>query len=152
MPGLPNHHLIHPQFQQRWQHTIRATMRSRIRRTRLGNPQGARDAGAGRTTFPQPWVVYEGEARVQGPPRSRSHGTAGSTTMVGDRILPIAAYLVAEPADVAPALVGDVVEILEAPDDPALVDLTLIVADVSHADIAWQRSYGCDLHQPTIRR
>lgn len=146
---LPGTRIVHPQFQARWRPIIAATFRSLVRVTRPGNPQGTRDWEAGRTTVATPFVVYSGPARVQ----SRTTGaTRGAATQVADRPVTVGAYLIAVPTDSAPALLRDVVEILECNDDPALQGLVLYVVDVPHADVAWQRNLGCDLHQPTIKR
>lgn len=145
---LPGTKIIPANWAQHHATTIRATFRSTVRVTRLGNPQGVRDTTTGRTAFPVPYVVFEGEARIQ----SRGTGVAmGGTTTVADRILTIGGYLVACPADAEQARINDTVEILRCDDTPALVGLTLVVVEIPAADIAWQRNYGCDLRQPTIR-
>jgi hypothetical protein len=148
VPPLPNTKIIPANWQEFHRPTIQATFRSTVRLTRLGNPQGVRDSTTGRTGFAVPYIVYEGEARVQ----SRTTGAArGGTTSVADRVLTIGAYLIALPADSEIAAVGDVVEVLTCLDSPHLAGLSLVVVDVPAADIAWQRSYGADLYQPTIR-
>ena len=148
MVGLPNQKIIPDNWAEFHRLTIAATFRSTVRVTRLGNPQGVRDSTAGRTGFAVPYIVYDGPARIQ----SRTTGeTKGGTTTVADRQLTIGAYLVALPTDSEAAVVGDTVECLTVADDPAIQGLNLVVVDVPHADIAWQRSYGADLYQPTIR-
>lgn len=148
MVGLPNTRVVPDDFQQRHAGVIAATFRSTVRLMRLGNPQGVRDPAAGKTAFPVPWPVHEGQARIQ----SRTTGaTLGRAVPVADRLVTLGAYLVALPTDSEPGRVGDVVEVLSCPDYPALNGLELIVVDVPGADIAWQRSYGCNLRQPTIR-
>lgn len=140
--------IIHPRFQQHMAPTIAATFRSSGRLMRLGNPQGIRDPEVGRTTFPTPWPVYEGPVRLQ----SRGDGSAqGRTAPVGDRLVTLGAYLLALPATSEPARLGDIFEVLECPDMPGLIDAKLKVVDAPQADTAVQRSYGADLHQPTIR-
>ncbi len=146
--GLPNQKLIPPNFQADWAPTIADTMMSVVRVTRLGNPQGVRDPDTGRTTFPTPWIVHEGPARIQ----SRGTGVVqGGTTTVADRTLTIGSSMVALPADSEPALVGDTVKVLSCPDTPWLVGKTLAVVEISAADVAFQRSLGCNLHEPTIK-
>lgn len=149
---LPGTHIVHPQFAEHWRPTIAATFRSEVRLTRLGNPQGVRDPDTGRTNFPAPYVVYEGSARVQsrGGVTSTQAG-GGRNTNVGDHIVTVGAYLLVMPSDTAAAKIGDTVKILSCPDTPALSLLTLTVVEVPAADVAFQRSYGCNLQEPTIR-
>jgi hypothetical protein len=148
VPPLPGGRIIHPNFQQHWAATIAGAFRSAGKLVRLGNPQGVRDWETSRTEFAVPYVVYDGPARIQ----SRGDGsTRGGTTTVADRILTIGSYLLVLPADSEPGKVGDIWETAECDDTPWLVGQSLVLVEVSAADIAWQRSYGCDLYQPTIR-
>lgn len=140
---LPNHAPVHRDFQSHHAPLIASTFRSGVI---LSRPivAGTRNATTGRTAFADPTTLFEGCARIQ----SRS---AGNATQVGDRAVTTGTYLIALPADSEAARVGDLITVVSCPDAPSLVDAVLKIVDVPAADIAWQRSYGCDLEQPAVR-
>lgn len=145
---LPGTRIIPTNWQARHRPLIAATFRTELRVIRLADQRGTRNETTGRTSFAVPYIVYEGLARVQ----SRTGtGRNGGPVPVGDRMVTLGAYLVALPTDTQPGRIGDIVEIVTCPDAPALNGLSLKILDTPAADIAWQRSYGCDLHQPTAR-
>ena len=152
MAPLPNTQIVPRNWQQFHRPTIQATFRSAVRISRLTDRQGTRDPVTGRTSFATPVPVYEGGARIQSRGGgATSRGPGGAAVGVNDRIITIGSYLVAIPTDADEVKVDDLILVLSCPDSPVLVGLGLKVVEVTYADIAWQRSLGCDLQEPSAR-
>ena len=149
---LPATRMLPDNWQEAHRPVIAATFRSKIQITRLADRRGTRDQIAGRTSFATPWVLYDGGARVQSRGGgATSRGPGGAAVGVNDRIITIGSYLVAIPTDADEVKVDDLILVLSCPDSPVLVGLGLKVVEVTYADIAWQRSLGCDLQEPSAR-
>jgi hypothetical protein len=143
MVGLPAAHVIPPDWEAHHRPVSSDAMATMVRVDRL-DVTGVRDSVSGVTTFADPKVVYEGPARV--------HAIGGNAAVLAaDRVVTKGAYQVVLPADSDPAKVRDLVTVLACA-DPALVGLWLAVVDTPRPGLVWERMYGCDLHEPTVRR
>lgn len=141
MPPLPNTRVVHPRMLAHLAPAVAGGMRSTVR---MRNPDqvGVRDSVTGKTTYTPAVPYYEGVGRVQGRGGANPADQADRQITVGD-------YLVAVPVDAGAPQLGDLVDVVDSPDDPALTGLVLVVREVGRADITLQRNLGCDLQTPT---
>jgi hypothetical protein len=148
MPGLVNTTVIPADWQQHHRPVTEQAMTATciiVRPTSAGtwNPT------AGATIYPDPVRVYpmSGAAPCR-ITRRPSHVTKPET---GDRIVPVATYTISVAADTSTVQVGDLIQVVTCPGDPALTGRDLVVRDSDRGSLTWQRDLTCDLYPTTTR-
>jgi hypothetical protein len=102
------------------------------------------DEVTGRSTYPDPALVYDGPGRVQASQRLDSQQT------VGDRAETVKRYQVSLPVAAGPIQINDIGVVYDATDQQ-LVGLTLLVVEVVRGSLVWQHDLTCIEWQPTSR-
>lgn len=145
-PGLPNTRVIHPLFEQHHRPVTVDAMTAECAITRpasAGTP--VFDEATATSQHPAPASIYSGVCRITRAPLS------ATTTVVADRPVNNARYVVGIPADAPPVQDGDIITITACEGEPAIVGQPMVVTDSSHGSITWQRDLLCDFSQPTTR-
>lgn len=145
---LPNTRLIHPRFEAHHRPVADGQMTAECVVTRPTSA-GVFDADAGRTTYPPPARVYPAVGD-SGPCRILRQHSQPVAADVGDRAVTVDNYRVTLPAGTS-AQINDLVRVTACDGDPTLVGQELIVRDLAHASITWQRDLICDLYPATSR-
>lgn len=141
---LPTGSLIHPRFEQHHRPVANRQMTATCRIERPSSDTPAWDDTTGRTTYPQPTLVYEGPCRYQ-------YTAPAGQPAPADLPTPVAEVRVVVPVTDIVFQVNDLVTLTASEHNPDIVGRRLVVTSVNGSSISWQRDLVCQLRQPTTR-
>lgn len=136
---------IIPERWEAWHQPVaEGQMTGACRITRPVEP-GTFDEAAGRSTYPEPLVLYDGACRFQASQR------LNLDRAVGDAQVTVHRYQVALPVAVDGLRINDQVNVTGCTSDPGFVGSVLRVVDILSGSLLWQRDLVCDDTTPTTR-
>lgn len=148
MPGLPNTHVIPPDWEQHHRPVSADAMTAECVITRPTSTAGWDDT-TGKSAYPTPATIYgPGPCRIN---RGGSGAVPAGATTVADRTVTLVDYAIVIPTSAPLIQVHDLVTVTTCTGDPQLVDLTLRVKDVARGGLTWERVLSCELQPPTSR-